>query len=268
MKKKIFISILILLIIIFCSGFSFGINEKENENMVVFNVESLNKFEDKNVNDYTLMELEILIIEQKNIQINAHELAENARKLGWPEESDPITFAKIEWGNAQLAIDYYQQAYDKRLALLEKERWENKKSQYPEATKIWLYMKDQGWNDYVCAGIMGNLMTEVGGQTLNLQVKSNTNGYYGICQWNKNHKKNVWGKSLDKQLEYLNSNIESEFNTYGYAYKKDFNFNTFLNLTNEKEAALAFAKIYERCGSASYNVRQENAIKAYNYFTK
>ena len=267
MKKKIFISILILIIIIFCSGFSFNLmenNEKENN----FNIETLKEFKDNNIKNYTLMELEILIIEQKNIQTNAHDLAENARKLGWPEDSEPIIFAQIEWGYAQMAIDFYQKAYDERLKKLEEEKWATKKSQYPEATEIWLFMKNQGWNDYVCAGIMGNIMTEVGGQTLNLQVNSNKNGYYGICQWNKNHKKEIWGKSLEKQLNYLNSNIKSEFDIYGYTYKKDFNFNTFLNLTDEKEAALAFAKSYERCGSGSYNVRQENATKAYNYFVK
>jgi hypothetical protein len=56
--------------------------------------------------------------------------------------------------------------------------------------------------------------------------------------------------------------------TLALAYKKGFNFDAFLNLENEQEAALAFAQAYERCGSASHSIRQENAVKAYNYFTK
>ena len=37
-------------------------------------------------------------------------------------------------------------------------------------------------------------------------------------------------------------------------------------MTNARDAAKAFAKCYERCSSATYNVRQNNAEKAYNYF--
>ena len=42
--------------------------------------------------------------------------------------------------------------------------------------------------------------------------------------------------------------------------------NDFLNMTSITDAALAFAKCYERCASGSYTVRQNNAITAYNYF--
>ena len=42
------------------------------------------------------------------------------------------------------------------------------KDKYPEAYKIWHYLKKLGYNDYVCAGIMGNIMAECGGQTLNI----------------------------------------------------------------------------------------------------
>ena len=54
--------------------------------------------------------------------------------------------------------------------------------------------------------------------------------------------------------------------TYGNKYEKDFNYEKFVNLNNEKKAALAFAKCYERCGSGSYYVRQTNATKALNFF--
>ena len=37
-------------------------------------------------------------------------------------------------------------------------------------------------------------------------------------------------------------------------------------MTDAQQAALAFAKSYERCGSGSYGIRQQNALKAYNYF--
>lgn len=128
-------------------------------------------------------------------------------------------------------------------------------------------MKTQGWNNYVCAGIMGNIMTEVGGQSLNIRYNAYGNGYYGICQWNKAYRQ-VWGTDLKTQLNFLKNTIQYEMNTFGFNYYKGFNYNSFLNLQDAQQAALAFAKCYERCGSGSYGVRQNNAIKAYNYFVK
>ena len=127
-------------------------------------------------------------------------------------------------------------------------------------------MKDQGWNDAVCAGILGNMMAECGGHTLSLQPTVSNKYYYGICQWSKGYP-NVWYSNLDSQCEFLINTIEYEFNTFGSSYKRGFNFNSFLNLNDEKEVAKAFAKCYERCGSSSLNQRQKNATTAYNYFT-
>ena len=127
-------------------------------------------------------------------------------------------------------------------------------------------MKDLGWNDYVCAGIMGNLMAEVGGQTLDIQYWLQGNGYYGMCQWNKAYRSGVWGADLTGQCDFLRDTIKYEIDTFGYAYKKGFNLNSFLALSNERDAALAFAKCYERCGSGTYTIRQNNAEKAYDYF--
>ena len=39
---------------------------------------------------------------------------------------------------------------------------------YSQATQVWNGLKALGLNDYVCAGIMGNIMAEVGGQTLDI----------------------------------------------------------------------------------------------------
>ena len=126
-------------------------------------------------------------------------------------------------------------------------------------------MKNLGWNDYVCAGIMGNLMAEVGGQTLDIQYWLKDNGYYGMCQWNKAYS-NIWGADLETQCDYLKNTIKYEIDTFGYAYQKGFNFASFLNMSNERDAAKAFAKCYERCSSSTYNIRMNNAEKAYNYF--
>lgn len=134
---------------------------------------------------------------------------------------------------------------------------------YNQATEVWNGLKALGLNDYVCAGIMGNIMAEVGGQTLDIsrwpQYSQKT--YYGICQWAGGRKQrllNDFGTTLNDQIRFLSVEL-FEVIPKG---------NSFYNMQDEKEAALYFAKYYERCGSGSYSVRQSNATKALQYFTK
>ena len=61
-------------------------------------------------------------------------------------------------------------------------------------------MKNLGWNDYVCAGILGNMMAEAGGGTLDLQTTIYGNGFYGLCQWNQVFADKVWGADLKGQM--------------------------------------------------------------------
>ena len=150
--------------------------------------------------------------------------------------------------------------------------WSEKSGEYPVATQVWRYMKEElGWNDYVCAGVMGNMMAEVGGQTLNLQPylygHSGAN-YYGLCQWSSRYYPSIQGADVDAQLDFLASTIKKELDTYGYLFRSGLDYEAFCNLTDAEDAAMAFAKAYERCGSGSYGVRQTNALKAYNYFVE
>ena len=150
--------------------------------------------------------------------------------------------------------------------------WSEKSGEYPVATQVWRYMKEElGWNDYVCAGVMGNMMAEVGGQTLNLQPylygHSGAN-YYGLCQWSSRYYPSIQGADVDAQLDFLASTIKKELDTYGYLFRSGLDYEAFCNLTDAEDAAMAFAKAYERCGSGSYGVRQRNAINAYNYFVE
>ena len=134
---------------------------------------------------------------------------------------------------------------------------------YNQATQVWKSLKALGLNDYVCAGIIGNIMAEVGGQTLDIsrwpQYSQKT--YYGICQWAGSRKQrllNDFGTTLEDQIRFLSVELFE-------VIPKD---NSFYNMQDEQQAALYFAKYYERCGSGSYNVRQKNATKALQYFTK
>lgn len=213
---------------------------------------------------YTYDDMDILIElieEQISRQKAAHKMADAARALGYAEDHEVILLAQQEWTEAQQLQQSYQKIYDKL-----ESKWHQKEEEYPVATYIWSYFKELGYNDQVCAGILGNLMAEVGGQTLDIQYWLSGNGYYGMCQWNKAYSAEVWGASLEEQCAFLQNTIKYEIDTFGYAYKKSFNYDSFLALTDCEKAALAFAKCYERCGSSSYYTRQSNAIRAYNYF--
>lgn len=228
---------------------------------------------------YTKEELSTLIKEAQDIKSNAHTMATSARALGWEDDDKLIKDLQERWHKADADEKHYQPMLDKIIseeiikaeqeaiaaARLVEAEWTVKSAEYPAATQIWQHMKSLGWNDYVCAGIMGNLMTEVGGQTLNIRYTASSDNYYGMCQWNRAYSQ-IWGAGLESQCEFLADTIKYEFDTYGFKYQKGFNFNSFLNMTDAQQAALAFAKCYERCGSGSYGVRQNNAIKAYNYF--
>ena len=164
---------------------------------------------------------------------------------------------------------YILSYYDLKEAEEAELRWGERFEEYNVASQIWVFMKNLGWNDYVCAGVIGNMMNEAGGNTLNIQPKvyNNTGYYYGICQWNKGGYGRIFGKELDAQLNLLAETVEYELNTYGFVYQSGFTYEDFIALEDAEAAAIAFAKCYERCSSASYSVRKSNALEAYEYFT-
>ena len=142
---------------------------------------------------------------------------------------------------------------------------------YPEAYTVWQYLTiDLGLNNYVAAGIMGNLMNECGGNSLKLQPKvyGYKNGYYGICQWALVYAPEVAGKSLDYQLNYLGKTIQEAFDKYGYLYKKGFKYSDFCELTSCKDAADAFRVVYERPGDSTKELRKNLACYAYSVFVR
>ena len=143
--------------------------------------------------------------------------------------------------------------------------WADEK-EYETATIIWDYLLEQEYSETIAAAILGNIMAEAGGQTLDIDATIGSKHYYGICQWSYKYCSEVFGKNLQEQLDYLNKTIEKEFNTFGSQYKANFKFKDFLEMTDVREAALAFSKCYERNAPGSYTVRQDNAEVAYEYF--
>ena len=205
-------------------------------------------------------ELRTLIQECKTLKESAEQMLVLANNLGYTDKHPVVktTAAEIEQLNKLITI------YENRL---EQKRWETRIKKYPAASSIWLYLSDQGYSDEICAGILGNIMAEVGGHTLDIEHTTNTHPeYYGICQWSLKYS-NTKGMNLSEQCQYLVETIENEFNSFGSEYKSGFNYNDFIEMTDIEEIALAFAKCYERCGSGSYDVRQSNALIAFEYFT-
>lgn len=159
---------------------------------------------------------------------------------------------------------YFSEYYDLLLIEEEEAEWEQRYEEYPEATTIWLYLTvEMGYNEYVAAGVLGNIMNEAGGNSLNINPSAqNPAGYYGICQWNSSMYGEVWYYNLVEQLDFLNRTVEYEYDCYS-----NMSYENFCNLTDEREAALSFARSYERCSSGSYGRRQNNATTALNYFS-
>lgn len=220
----------------------------------------------------------------------SHAMAEMARALGYQDTHKIIQTAKEEYNSALKLKQYYQplvEAYDLEQARIEAERKAEQEraakieaerkakeeaerkakeeaerkaqqavikqtsGQYPNATQVWNIMKSYGWSDIVCAGIMGNMMRECGGDTLNLNPYAGSS-HYGLCQWSKQYHGGAWGKDIAGQLAYLKSTL---------------NLNIFNGCSTPEAAAEKFCWSYERPAKSdpAYK-RLANARTAYNYF--
>ena len=123
MNKKFLIVVLTFASLCYMSFFqpSTIVNAATEEEMIEesgllnedFEVDYLKFYIDEKVDSYSLDELEDLILVQKDRQMKAHQLAESARALKWPEDSKAIKLAKLEWHNSNLKIEFYQNANPK-----------------------------------------------------------------------------------------------------------------------------------------------------------
>lgn len=145
--------------------------------------------------------------------------------------------------------------------------WE---SEYYYAARAYLFLRQNGYSDVVACGIIGNMMVECSysGRSLDLNptAYNPTKEYYGLCQWSKYYHSRVNGVSFEEQLLYLHEDMEKEFKMFSSNYKRGFTFEDFLVMKDPADAALAFAKIYERCASGSYYLREDCAEVAFEYF--
>jgi len=214
-----------------------------------------------------ILENQSLIEEQQQTIEATNQYAESLEKIisnyretvqQLQQERDGLA---AELGNRETEIQNYQQEIEKLIEVLA-----NTKN-YPDkdyiiAQAVWNRLKSWGLNDHVAAGIIGNIMVEVAGNTLDFsrwRVYSHKNTY-GLCQWLGPRKERLlkdFGGTITDQLNFL----------YVELYEVIRPDDEFYTMTDECEAALYFAKVFERCGKGSYAARQKNATVAFKYFT-
>lgn len=150
--------------------------------------------------------------------------------------------------------------------------WEAKREEAPEATEIWLIMKEFGWTDAACAGLLGNIMRECGGNTLeniNHKVVNSRGTHFGLCQWSKKYYPEIqptdtWMPSVREQVEFLRYSI-AEYNGKHHSYG-GVTIEFLSTAEDPREVARIFCEEYERPNETSE--RRENfALIAYEYFT-
>jgi hypothetical protein len=121
-------------------------------------------------------------------------------------------------------------------------------------------MKAKGWSDEICAGIMGNMMAECGGGTLNLNPYAigDSGTSFGLCQWHNGRKSNLlnnYGESIEEQIAFLEAEL-GDINTY------------FSNPTDYKAIAYEFCIIFERPSNKEQKGIERKALAqtAFEYF--
>lgn len=145
--------------------------------------------------------------------------------------------------------------------------------EYPEAQLIWNTMISWGWTPETCAGIIGNMMAEIGGGTLDLSDwKSNGGCGYGLIQWTDGRRsliKSRYGSypNIEQQLIFMRDELFGTNNTNKQVSDAALEviMNTNGNQTPES-VAMSFAINYERCAARYRAKRQGYARIAYDYF--
>lgn len=216
----------------------------------------------------TYDEANSLLDEAMKRQETAQIVLDGLTELGYEPDHPAIVMAYAELENRTADIAYYQ---EKQTEWKEIHKWEVRASEYPVATQVWLYMKEEfGWSNTVCAGIMGNMMAECGGcWTSDLDWDVSSSSGYGMIQWLGGRKQqlfNIYGSSpsIEDQLNFMKDEL---FGTNGVTKQvTDSQLDKIINADNPEDCAYAFACYFERCGKDHRWVRRDYARRAYEYF--
>ena len=187
-----------------------------------------------------------------------------------PETHIPTTFTPLT-SESEVEIEPEEILPPKPSELSEKELfWQKCMEEYPVATEIWLQMKSYGWTDAACAGIMGNIMREVGGDTLEYisPHRYNKRGtHYGLCQWSNVYYPQIQPTATseptaEEQINFLRYTIINQKTLHhDYGFGEEY----LETVTDHKEAAYTFCVGYERPNEDPTR-RINNAEMAWKYF--
>lgn len=194
------------------------------------------------------------IMECKDRLAAAEAMLQAAQDLGYEETHPVVVLAQQEIEQIRKDIEFYEA------------RWNALAVEYPVACEVWrFFIEECGYSEVVAAGIIGNMMIECGGHTLELQWDIyNSSKHYGLVQWSPKYYPHIQGASLQEQLEFLKTSIPEVFNGWSGKREKCL-FNDFIAIQNCRDAALRFAQVYERPGSIG-TARLNAAEKALSYF--
>ena len=188
--------------------------------------------------------------------------------LGYADDHPAVVMAKTDIENADADVAYYQEQFE---IWEEKHKWEVRASEYPVATQVWLYMKNElGYSDIVCAGIMGNMMAECGGcWTSDLDWDVSSSSGFGMIQWlggRKSQLFSIYGNtpSIEDQLNFMHDEL---YGTDGVTWQvTQSQLDKIMGAETPEECAYAFACYFERCGEGHRAPRRGYARRAYEYF--
>jgi LysM repeat protein len=161
--------------------------------------------------------------------------------------------------------------------------------------KIWNYLKSKGFNDYSCAGVMGNIFAESALKPNNLQdtyerslgmtddeyVRAIDNGSYtkeqfvkdcggfGLGQWTWHTRKAAlyeYAKSNNKSISDLEMQLNFLIKELNESYKSVLN--TLKSATSVKQASDVFMVKYESPADQSESAKNKRASYGQKYYDK
>lgn len=228
-----------------------------NEEVIVLDIIKVERVEPT-----TYEEAFTLLTETQNKQATAQSIYDGFITLGYTEDHPAVNMIITLLNQLKEDCIYYEEIYQTL-------KWQKRAEEYPNATYIWLYMKNNfGWNDVVCAGVMGNIMGEIG-RDMKFE-KWNHKIPYGMFQWLGGRRQDIhriYGKepTIDEQLEFMYDELYGTDGVRRQVTAKQRE--KILNGKTPEEVAMAFCKYYERPGGSG-TCRKAYARRAYEYFTQ
>ena len=273
MKKKLTLLIaLSIAIIVTATSIFVSASKSETTNQSI--IEETTSAEDVESNPPSAV-IEIVVEEEKPTLLSIEEIAKEVIKGKWGSGEERKT-ALIEAGYDYDAIQTKVDELMPKSQTTEPVVTPNTKlptGEYPEAQLIWNTMISWGWTPETCAGIIGNMMAEIGGGTLDLSDWNSNGGCgYGLIQWTGTRRstiKNRYGAypTIAQQLVYMKDEL---FGTNDTCQQISANILSVIMNENGKQSpetiAFSFASNYERCARQYRERRKAYARIAYDYF--